>query len=164
MKSMLLRIYAFNLNYITSLVKDISAEEMLLQPHGLPNHAAWNLGHLVNSANHAGKLLGLESTVPEYYPAKFGQGSIPSTDRSLYPDKETLLSQLAEQHDRVAKAFETCSDERLAEPSPNVDFRKIFPTKGDVLLLLMGSHEGIHAAQISVWRRALGKSAAVPGM
>jgi uncharacterized damage-inducible protein DinB len=106
----------------------------------------------------------LESTIPEDYSNLFGQGSTPIADESKYPDKETLLSQLSQQHERVAQAYEASNETLLNEPNPNEDMRQVFPTKGVLLAMLLGSHEGIHAGQISVWRRALGKPTAVPGM
>ena len=57
-------LYGFNLMHAETLVKDVSAEQMVEQPGGVINHPAWSLGHLVVSADHLGQLLGLESSLP----------------------------------------------------------------------------------------------------
>ena len=35
--------------FMRELVADLSDEEMILQPPGVPNHAAWTLGHVIHS-------------------------------------------------------------------------------------------------------------------
>ncbi len=45
-------VYGFNLMYAETLVKDVSAEQMVEQPGGVINHPAWSLGHLVVSPRH----------------------------------------------------------------------------------------------------------------
>ena len=58
-------VYGFNLMYAETLVKGLSADQMVEQPNGVINHPAWSLGHLVVSADHLGSMLGLESSLPE---------------------------------------------------------------------------------------------------
>lgn len=164
MKSRILNAYSLNLHYLNELAKDIAPDEMTLQPEGIKNHAAWQIGHLVNTANGTAQLLGLESQVPENYKELFGQGSTPTNDAGRYPDKETLLSQLAQQHQRVAAAFETASEELLTQPLENENLNSVFPTNGDLIVFMLTGHEGTHAGQLSAWRRVIGKGPAIPGL
>ena len=64
MQEHLIFTYRFNLGHIRSLVKDLTDEQMVAQPHGVVNHPAWTLKHLASSANYVAKTLGLESTFP----------------------------------------------------------------------------------------------------
>lgn len=164
MKQNILNCFAMNLGYAQTLAQDVAPEEMTLQPSGIPNHAAWTLGHLVLAADGAAKYMGQGSTIPENYAELFGQGTTPSTDAKIYPDKETLLKQLAEQHARATAAFETVSDDIMNEQFPNEQMRSLFPTVGDLIIYLMTSHGAGHNGQFSAWRRALGKPTAMPGV
>ena len=70
-------VYTFNLQYASTLVKDLSTGQMVQQPNGVVNHPAWSLGHLVVSANHLGQLVGLESALPTGWDETFKSGRIP---------------------------------------------------------------------------------------
>jgi len=145
-------VYGFNLMYAETLVKDVSAEQMVAQPNGVINHPAWSLGHLVVSANGLGKALGLEPTLPD--------GCEPSSDLSAYPTKEALLEALKEQHARNTEALKNADPEFFATPHPNEKTRKYFPTMGDMVTFLMTGHEMDHLGQIAAWRRAMGLGSA----
>ena len=58
-------VYGFNLMNAETLVKDVSAEQMVEQPNGVVNHPAWSLGHLVVAADGLGQALGLTSNLPD---------------------------------------------------------------------------------------------------
>ena len=45
----MIRSLDFTLRFIEDSVADLSEEEMVRQPDGVPNHAAWTLGHLIYS-------------------------------------------------------------------------------------------------------------------
>lgn len=164
MKKNVLHAFAMNLGYAQMLAKDVTPEEMTQQPSGIPNHAAWTLGHMVLAADGAAKYMGQGSTIPENYGELFGKGSTPTAAASHYPDKETLLSQLAEQHERAAAAFESVSDNVMTKPLEDENLRSAFPTNGDLIVFLLTGHGAIHNGQFSAWRRALGKPTAIPGM
>ena len=154
-------LYRFNLGYADMLVKDLSNEQMSVQPGGVINHPAWSLGHLVVASDHLGEMLGLESTLPESWDETFKTGGEPSGDGSDYPSKEEILDALKDQHIRNTEAVENFDTSRFAEPHPNEARRKYFPTLGDQIIFLMTSHEMDHLGQIAAWRRAMGLGAAV---
>lgn len=153
-------VYGFNLMYAETLVKDLSAEQMVEQPNGVINHPAWCLGHLVVSANSLGSTLGLESNLPEGWDKTFATGGTPSSDVSAYPSKDEILSALKEQHSRNTEAIKNVDLASLARPHPNEKTRTYFPTVGDMVTFLMTGHEMDHIGQIAAWRRAMGLGSA----
>ena len=149
-------LYGFNVGVARALVDDLTREQMVEQPHGVVNHPAWSLGHLVMTADGLARLLGLESEVREGWGEVFATGGIPSDDPSRYPSKHELLDALEGQHRRNAAAVERVEPAWFAVPNPNERRRKRFPTVGDVAIFLMTSHEMLHLGQVAAWRRAMG--------
>ncbi len=156
MQDHLAYLYGFNLQYAEKLVKDVSVEQMAAQPGGVVNHPAWTLGHLVTSADHLGQLLGLDSRLPDGWSETFKTGGEPSGDAAAYPTKEALLDALRQQHARNTEAAKATAPEKFAEPHPNENTRKYFPTVGDMIIFMMTSHEMDHLGQLAAWRRAMG--------
>jgi uncharacterized damage-inducible protein DinB len=153
-------LYGFNLRRAGRLVKDVPAEQMAAQPGGVINHPAWCLGHLVDAANNLGQLLGLESNLPEGWSETFKTGGEPSGEVSAYPTKEEMLGALHEQHARNTEGVRAMDVSRFAEPHPDEERRKYFPTLGDHIVFMMTSHEMAHLGQIAAWRRAMGLGSA----
>ena len=153
-------LYQFNLQYAQRLVEGIAADQMASQPGGVINHPAWSLGHLVVSSNHLGQLFGLESSLRDGWSETFKSGGEPSGDLSAYPTKDELLDALAGQHVRNTDAIKSFDIARFAEPHPNENTRKYFPTVGDMVIFMMTAHEMDHLGQIAAWRRAMGLGAA----
>lgn len=153
-------LYGFNLRYAEMLIKDVSADRMAEQPGGVINHPAWSLGHLVASADYLGKLLGLESNLPEGWSEPFKTGGEPSGDLSDYPNKDEILGALKEQHARNTEAVKAMDVSQFAEPHPDEGTRAYFPTRGDQIVFMMTSHEMDHLGQVAAWRRAMGLGSA----
>ena len=149
-------LYGFNLRVARAMVNDLTPEQMTEQPHGVVNHPAWSLGHLVMVADGLAQLLGLESQVADGWAPIFATGGIPSNDASRYPTKEELLDALAAQHARSAAAVEVTDPAWFDTPNPDEKRRKRFPTLGDQVVYLMTSHEMLHLGQVAAWRRAMG--------
>ena len=149
-------LYGFNLRVARAMVDDLTPEQMVEQPHGVVNHPAWSLGHLVMTADGLARLLGLDPEAPEGWATVFATGGIPANDPSLFPAKRELLDALASQHERVGAAVERADPAWFATPNPDEKRRKRFPTVGDAVVFLMTSHEMLHLGQIAAWRRAMG--------
>ncbi len=156
----LLFTYQFNLDRARTLVRDLSDEQMVRQPHGVVNHPAWLLGHLAAASNQLARMLGLESTFPDAWADAFKSGGIPGGDAADFPSKEALLGELAAQHERVAEALATADPALFDREHPSAGTRKRFPTVGDYAVFLISSHEGSHLGQITAWRRAMGLGSA----
>ena len=156
MREHLLFTFKFNLGHLESLVKDLTAEQMVQQPHGVVNHPAWTLCHLAAAANQTGVALGLESTFPADWEAAAKTGGVPSADASQYPSKEALLAELTKQHERVSEAVAKADAAIFAKEFPDEGTRKHFPTIGDFVDYLLSAHEANHIGQVAAWRRAMG--------
>lgn len=150
--------YGVNLRIAKSLVADLTADQMCQQPHGLVNHPAWSLGHLVFSSVGLLKFLGHDASPPVgWEEAAFaGAGGIPSSDPSGFPSKDEILSTLESLHDRVTTAVKAADAATLAAPHPYEGARKYFPTLGDHIVYLMTLHEMDHLGQLAAWRRVMG--------
>ena len=148
--------FRFNLGHAETLVKDLTDEQMIQQPHGVVNHPAWTLGHLASAANMVAKQLGKESTFPADWEEKFKTGGVPSGDGSTYPSKDRLLAELKTQHERATDAVANADPALFAKEFPDESARKYFPTVGDFTAYLLTAHEGNHLGQIAAWRRAMG--------
>ncbi len=151
-------LHAFGLNLMIAdlLVKDLSAAQMCQQPHGLVNHPAWSLGHLVKSAHELCQLVGLESSVPEGWGETFKAGTPPNPDLAANPSKDELLAQHHAFHDRISGALPGLDPATFATPHPNEGTRKFFPTVGDQVVFMLTAHEMDHLGQMAAWRRAMG--------
>ncbi len=163
MKNLVLEGFAFNLNYAKLLVGDVSQDQMCDQPGGLKNHPAWAIGHLTVSCDFTGSMLGLQPINPQEWGELLGMDSQPVADTSKYPDKQTLVDAFEKTHQAVAKAYEQAPDSLLAKPTPHEGFRKMFPTIGQALFFMMGSHESIHLGQLASWRQVKGLPRAFGG-
>jgi len=148
--------YGFNLDAARRLVGDLTAEQMCQQPHGVVNHPTWSLGHLASASVGLLKLLGHDASLPEGWKDAFKTGGTPSSDPSVFPSKDELLSTLESLHDRVTAAVKAADSATLATPLPHEGRRKYFPTIGDFVVFLMTSHEMDHLGQLAAWRRAMG--------
>jgi len=65
------------LAFIREQVADLPDEEMVRQPAGVPNHAAWTIGHVIYSCQEMAAELGTESWLPADWESNFGYGSSP---------------------------------------------------------------------------------------
>ena len=152
----LLHNYQFSLSLIKMLVDDIEEAKMCQQPGGIVNHPAWTLPHLVTGSEFAAQLLGLEPLIAQDWFAKYGRGSVPSTDPADNPSKSEALAALEKHHARVSGALDNVDPSMLERPTPNDDFRQIMPTIGDALVFVLGAHEAVHVGQLTSWRKAMG--------
>ncbi len=74
----LLSCFEKTLAYLLDQVQDLSDEEMILQPMGAPNHAAWTLGHIIFSCQAIAGEIGIEAWLPGDWESQFGYGSLPA--------------------------------------------------------------------------------------
>jgi hypothetical protein len=144
--------------FMREQVADLSDTEMVLQPPGVPNHAAWTLGHVIHGCQAIAAELGVSSWLPDDWELLFGYGSSPGkvvgAERS---SKAALLSCLDEAGDRLRTALLATDEGRLLAPLRDEESRDIFPTMGDALLQILCAHTAFHAGQLAVWRRAIGR-------
>jgi len=144
--------------YIRTLVADLTDEEMILQPPGVPNHAAWTLGHVIHSWRAIAGELGVSSWLPDDWESLFGYGSSPAdVVGSGYSSKAELIASLADASGRLRAALLAAEECKLRALLPDAKSREIFSTTGDALLQVVAAHTAFHAGQLAAWRRAIGR-------
>lgn len=143
--------------FIRDQVTDLTDEEMVLQPPGFPNHAAWTLGHIIYSCQAITGELGLKSSLPDDWESHFGYGSVPSPVVSERSSKTSLLAALEEASQTLRSALLDADEGNLSDPLPDEGSRETFPTMGHVLVQVVVGHTSYHAGQLASWRRAIGR-------
>ncbi|MCB9846251.1 MAG: DinB family protein [Phycisphaeraceae bacterium] len=155
-KKALLDTYAFQRGYISLLVDDIPEDRMTHQPAGVPNHPAWQIGHIAVATDGFMPGLGRESALDETWGELFGMRSTPVADASKYPDKQELLRVMDERRGALAAAVKEASNEVLARPNPVPVLAQGLPTMWHMVHFGMLMHEATHLGQLAVWRKAAG--------
>ena len=144
--------------YILELVGDLRDDEMILQPPGAPNHAAWTLGHVIQSCQAIAGELDVEPWLPAEWASLFGYGSsTQAVAGSAYASRDVLTAHLAGARDRLTAALLAIDSTRLREPLPDPESALILPTTADALLQIVVAHTAYHAGQLAAWRRAIGR-------
>jgi hypothetical protein len=146
-----------NLEILKMTVSDFSDQDMLVRPVDGANHAAWQIGHMINSAAHM-----MGQVAPGVVPESVGKVGEPFTgkaahvdDPAAYPGKTALLEALSQAYGAVAEWAKTLSQPDLDRPTPT-RMQPFAPTVG-LLVLMMASHLSMHVGQMQVIRRKLGK-------
>lgn len=145
------------LTFMQEQVADLSDEEMVLQPAGVPNHAAWTLGHVIHSCQEIAGELGVEGWLPSDWESNFSYGSSPGSVRPQYATRSALLASLRDASERLRAALLQTDENTLANPLPDEKVREIMPTLGHALLQVVAAHTAYHAGQLAAWRRAIGR-------
>ncbi len=141
------------LKFVEESVADLSEQQMVEQPPGVPNHATWTLGHIITSCQGIAAELGAERWLPNDWESIFGYGSQPSPDLSYYPTKAEMLDALTEAAKRLCQVLFGIKEAMLRQPLPDAPV----PTMGHLLFQVVVAHTAFHGGQLAVWRRAIGK-------
>lgn len=152
----LLRSFETTIGFVEKSVADLSEQEMVEQPPGVPNHAAWTLGHIIFSCQGVAMELDQQAWLPEDWESAFGYGSTPLPDVSRYPKKPEMLTLLADASHRLCDSIRALDASELQQSLPD----ETFPTMAHLLVQIVGGHTAYHAGQLAVWRRAIGKPSA----
>jgi uncharacterized damage-inducible protein DinB len=149
----LIHTFEYALDFVTKSVADLSEEEMVQQPHAVPNHGTWTLGHLIVSCQGIATELGAVQWLPDDWESMFGYGSKPLSDLSLYPNKSEMLSHIADAASRLCQLLLETDESDLRRSLPD----ETLPTKRHLLVQVVVAHTAYHAGQLAVWRKAIGK-------
>lgn len=147
---------SMNAYYAQIHLSDIPGETWCELPEGIPYHPAWIVGHVASSYALVGRLIGVDTGVPEAWTDLFGWGSSAGPDASTYPAKDELISVFQQSHMRLVDRLGTATAEELAAENPHEMIRRFFPTVGDCIVSILTVHTATHLGQLSVWRRAMG--------
>jgi uncharacterized damage-inducible protein DinB len=153
MISQLIHIFKSTIQFIEQSVQDLSEQQMLEQPTGVPNHGMWTLGHIVHSCQGMAIELGAESWLAVNWEAQYGYGSTPSADPDRNLKKAEMLALLQDAVNRLTRILIDAKEDILTQKLPD----ETFPTMTHLLLQVVVGHTAYHAGQLAVWRRAMGK-------
>ncbi|UCF06552.1 MAG: DinB family protein [bacterium] len=149
----LIHTFESTVKYVEQSVADLSEQQMVEQPSGVPNHGTWTLGHIIHSCQGVAAELGAENWLPDDWESVFGYGSTPSSDLSSYPEKSEMLTLLTDAANRLRRIILASNDSVLSKSLPD----DTLPTMGHLLMQVVVAHTAYHAGQLTVWRRAIGK-------
>lgn len=147
----MVKTFETTMKFARESVADLSEEEMVVQPAGVPNHATWTLGHIIFSCQGLAAELGAEPWLPDDWESAFGYGSEPSPEPS--PPKAEMLALLADSVDRLRQTLLAMSESALKQSLGD----ETMPTMAHLLLQVVVAHTAFHAGQLAMWRRAIGK-------
>ncbi len=150
----------FARQYTCGLLEDVRDADWFQMPSPATTHLAWQMGHLA-MAEYALTMVRLRGKEPEdaqlldkrFFRA-FQKGTVPSANASDYPPIEQIRQTFDQVHQRAISELAAYQDSDLQDslPAPYA----LFPNKlGSVFFC--GDHEMLHAGQIGLLRRLLGK-------
>jgi hypothetical protein len=148
--------FAYCLDFLREQVADVAAADMVAQPNGVMNHPAWVIGHLTQICQNLGGVIGVPPWLPDDWAKRFGTGTLPVADASVYETKDNALTMLRDAQSRITQAVEQLNESRLDEPFPDESFRDVFPSIRHFLTQVLVGHSAYHIGQVGVWRRAMG--------
>lgn len=150
----------FAREYTLSLLTDVGEADWFRMPSGIGTHLAWQVGHLA-MAQYGLALFRQRGRAPEdaelmsaRFRKQFSRGSAPESDPAKNPTPAEIWDVFERVYAQVQKEAPTFSDPQLDEP---VDMpTMVWPTKLGALHFC-AAHELLHAGQIGLLRRSLGK-------
>lgn len=151
----------FARNYTLGLIADIEDADWFVMPPGAPTHIAWQVGHLAMAEyglalfRQRGREPADLELMPSTFRKAFSRGSIPNVDAAHYPTPAEIRETLGRVHAQVLLEAPTFSAEQLNEPT---EMPYAGPATKLGALLFCPLHEMIHAGQIGILRRLLGKA------
>ncbi len=151
---------AFARKYVRTLLDDLDEADWHRKPEGAPTHIAWQVGHLTMAMymltlfRLRGKTDDDEALVPKAYLKRFVKGSTPATDLASHPAVGEIRQRFDGVYDCLMETLPTVADSDLDAPvvEPYVGTPNRFGS-----LLFCAHHEMLHAGQIGLIRRLLGK-------
>ncbi len=141
---------------IQAYLSDFSDADLLVRPVPGANHTAWQLGHLIVGNGRMLKELGrTPPPLPAGFEAAYTKETAALDDPAKFHTKAEYLALAEKMKAASLAAIDATPDSALDSPGPE-SMRPFAPTVADVLAIL-GQHWLMHAGQIVVLRRKLGK-------
>jgi len=146
--------------YTLTLLEDLNEDDWFFVPSQVQTHIAWQVGHLAMAEYRVAleRVRGPQpedrEMIPKEFLRQFGKGTTPEVDRSVYPTPDEIRNTLDRVHVKLQHDIPECSDalldEQFSVPHP------AFSTKLGALYFV-AEHEMLHAGQIGLIRRMMGK-------
>ncbi len=151
----------FSREYTLTLVSDIPFEAWYEQPAGIPTHLAWQVGHLAVAEyglmlfRQRGRAEGDLELMPGWLRKKFSRGTsaVSADETGVRP--EDLRNILDKIHQQAMLESASLPASSLGEPT-DMPYA-VHPLRLGALMFCP-LHESIHAGQIGMLRRLLGKA------
>jgi hypothetical protein len=153
----------FARTYSTGLIDSFAPADWFAMPAGGVTHLAWQVGHLAMAQYRLvlervrGLRPGDDELMPPDFLALFLRDSVPDPDPARYPNPATIRAVFDRVHGRVLADMADWPDADLDSP-PAMTAHKLCKTKLECLRWC-SAHEMLHAGQIGLLRRLLGKPA-----
>ena len=156
-----LRNIEFSRRYTLTLLEDLEPTDWFWQPQQSVTHIAWQVGHLA-MAQYGLTLFRQRGRQPVdtelmsgSFRKKFSRGTEPNSDPAFYPSPDEILEVFHRVHEQMRQELSGFAETELDEPidEPHAAFATRFGA-----LLFAANHEMIHAGQIGLLRRLMGKS------
>lgn len=150
----------FARDYTQSLIADFSADEAFQQPSDGVTHLAWQLGHLAMAQymltlfRLRGKLPEDEQVIPKKFLKRFLKGTTPSLQADEYPPFAAIRATFDAVYTQLMEELPTFDEEQLQTKvvEPYMVHENVLGS-----LFFCSAHEMLHAGQIGLLRRLLGK-------
>lgn len=146
--------------YTRNLLEATDLADWFRMPEGGVTHVAWQVGHLAIAQYRLAlwRIRGARPEdgrlIPESFQSTFGYGSVPSSDPADFPSIEEIQAVFDAVHRQTLHELASLPDPDLDAPVERPTH--LFSTKQGALLWC-GQHEFLHAGQIGLIRRLLGK-------
>ena len=151
----------FARTYTLSLIDDLKPDDWFRQPSEGVTHVAWQVGHLA-MAQYGLCLFRIRGRqendimlMPSMFRRKFSRGSTPESAPSGNPPLTEIRAIFDRVYDQTMIELPDYTDEQLDAPVDQP--YAVFGTKLGALYF-SASHEMLHAGQIGLLRRLLGKT------
>lgn len=151
----------FSREYMLTLLTDLDDTEWFLMPNGCVTHVAWQVGHLAMAEyglclfRQRGRADVDAELMTSAFRKQFSRGSQPEPDPAKNPSPSEIRDVLQRVHAQVLRELPALTASQLAEP---VDMPyAATPTKLGALFFC-AHHEMLHAGQLGLLRRLLGKT------
>jgi hypothetical protein len=146
--------------YTQLFIHDLEPDDWFRQPTEGVTHIAWQLGHLAMAQYRLTleRLRGIRSEddalISADFLKRFARDSVPNPDPASNPTPAEILEAFGRVYEQALAELPLYADAELDQPplSPH----PLFDTKFDSLLWC-ARHEMLHAGQIGLLRRLLGK-------
>jgi hypothetical protein len=146
--------------YTLNLLDGLEPGDWFRQPHEGVTHIAWQVGHLAMAEywltlkRLRGERPADNDLISPDFLQRFAKGSTPEANPALYPSPAEIRRKFDRVHQQALAELPGYSDTELDQPP--LFPHKLFNTKIDSLFWC-ARHEMVHAGQIGLLRRLLGK-------
>jgi uncharacterized damage-inducible protein DinB len=147
--------------YTLNLLNDLAPDDWFRQPNEGITHIAWQVGHLAMAEywlalkRMRGERAADEALITADFLRLFAKGSTPEASPAQYPSPAEIRQTLDRVHEQALAELPGYPDAELDQPPLHP--HKLFNTKIDSLHWC-ARHEMLHAGQIGLLRRLVGKA------